>query len=139
MPRAIIYYNSERKSVFVNTQKPHIILVDDEPGVLNALRLLLSALGFTVSDFIDPRSALEYLKNGGTGQVIVSDLRMPHLDGVEFLKSLNANGNTLPFVLMSAHATADDVKNATDAGAKGFLSKPFTPDQFRSIINPLIV
>jgi DNA-binding NtrC family response regulator len=122
----------------VNTQKPHIILVDDEPGVLNALKLLLSALGFNVSDFIDPRTALEYLKNGGTGDVIVSDLRMPHLDGIEFLTSLGHEGITVPFVLMSAHATAEDIKRATDAGSRGFLSKPFTPDQFRAIVQPLL-
>ena len=122
----------------MNNQKPHVILVDDEPGVLNALKLLLSALGFTVSDFIDPRAALTYLKNDGAGAIIVSDLRMPHLDGIEFLKSIVTAGITLPFVLMSAHATEEDVKRATVAGAKGFLSKPFTPDQFRSVVMPLI-
>ena len=119
-------------------QKPHIILVDDEPGVLHALKLLLSAIGFVVSEFIDPRSALDHLKNGGNGDVVVSDLRMPHLDGIQFLEALNAAGITKPFVLMSAHATSDDVARANALGAKGFLSKPFTPDQFRGCVNTVL-
>ena len=115
-------------------KNPHIILVDDEPGVLTALRLLLSAIGFTVSDFIDPRSAVEHIIGGGPGDVIVSDLRMPHLDGIQFLEVLNKSSCPLPFVLMSAHATDEDITRATTNGAKGFLSKPFTPDQFRTCI-----
>lgn len=118
------------------SKNPHIILVDDEPGVLNALKLLLKAIGFTVSDFIDPHAALEAISSVDSTQrtVIVSDLRMPSLDGIQLVTKIREINSSVPFILMSAHATSDDISTAKSSGANGFLAKPFTPDQFREII-----
>jgi DNA-binding NtrC family response regulator len=119
--------------------KPKIILVDDEPGVLSALKLLLTALGYSVFDFIDPRAALDFASTTDSKEfVIVSDLRMPHLDGIELIKSIRNSNLVHKFILMSGHATGEDIANAKECGANYFLSKPFTPEQFRTAIKEVI-
>lgn len=116
-----------------------LLLVDDEPSVLFALRLLLNALGFEVKEFQTPTDALSYLEsNSKDVEIILSDLKMPKVDGIEFLQELRSQGCSLPFVLMSAHATPDDVNKALTLGANGFLAKPFTPDDLFSLLGEII-
>lgn len=119
----------------MSTNTPHIILVDDEPGVLTALKLLLGALGYKVTDFIDPRAAYEYIAStDAASHVVVSDLRMPDLDGIALVSKIRAASLAHPFILMSGHATSEDINKAKKMGASCFLSKPFTPDEFRNAL-----
>ena len=116
--------------------KPLIVLIDDEPSVLLALRLLLGAIGFRVRDFAKSVEAAEYLKGGGDCDIVLSDLRMPELDGIGVLREVKSVRPELPFILISGHATQDDVRKAEAFGVNGFLSKPFTPDQLRETLTP---
>ena len=117
----------------------HILLLDDEPSVLFALKLLLQALGFRVTDFSDPPLALEYLTQQSSRELdlILSDLRMPGMSGIEVLKQAHLIRPELPFILMSAHAHQEDVERATALGAAGFLAKPFSPDQLLGAVREL--
>jgi two-component system C4-dicarboxylate transport response regulator DctD len=115
-----------------------IILVDDEPGVLNALKLLLGALRYKVTEFIDARAALDFIRSADpASHVVVSDLRMPDLDGIQLVAKMRAESLNHPFILMSGHATTEDVNRALKSGANSFLSKPFTPEQFRNALATL--
>ena len=114
-----------------------IVLIDDEPSVLLALRLLLGALGFQVKDFSSSKEAVRYLEDGGACDYILSDLRMPELDGLEVLRASKRARPELPFVLISGHATDEDVSEAEELGVDGFLGKPFSPDQLQRAIQSL--
>ncbi len=114
--------------------KPLIVLIDDEPSVLLALKLLLGALGFQVKEFSKPREAVTYLQGGGEADYILSDLRMPELDGIGVLQETRKSRPELPFILISGHATAEDIQRARSLGAAGFIGKPFTPDQLNAAI-----
>lgn len=118
-------------------QVKHILLIDDEPSVVLALRLLLKAIGFEVADFSDPQAALEYAKNNAGYDLCVCDLRMPNLNGLQVLEEMKKIRPSLPFVLMSAHATDEEAQKAAALGSAGFLSKPFTPDDLKELINQL--
>jgi len=104
-----------------------IALVDDEPGIVRALTLILSTVKCRVAAFTSAEEALVALQNDTTIELIVSDLRMPKCSGIELFERLRAAGDTRPFLLMSGHATAHEVKAAKEAGIAGFLPKPFTP------------
>lgn len=107
-----------------------ILLLDDEPSVVLALKLLLQALKFTVKEFTEPALALKYLEQQEANpQVFLCDLKMPGLDGQEVLKRSKVLRPDLPFILMSAHATPEEVASSRAEGASGFLAKPFSPDQ----------
>jgi len=112
----------------------HIVLLDDDPSVLFALRLLMKAVGYSVTDFSNPLEALNFIKSDQQSQLFVSDLRMPEMSGLKVLEKARTIRPDLPFVLMSAHATADDQTLAKRLGCFGFLSKPFTPDDLNRVI-----
>lgn len=123
----------------MNKRFSKILLVDDEPSVLLALRLVLEATGLHVSAFGDPEDALEYLRAGSGTEVVLSDLKMPRLTGLQLLEGVREISPFLPFILMSAHATSAELKRLRELGGNGFLSKPFLPDQLKTVMNTMPV
>jgi DNA-binding NtrC family response regulator len=111
-----------------------IVLVDDEPGVLRALTLLLQALKCEVSPFDNPRAALSYLIGSPPVDLVLSDMRMPEFSGAELLRNLRQSELNVPFILMSGHATHEEVSEARAWGLEGFISKPFTPAQLADLV-----
>lgn len=122
-----------------------VVLVDDEPGVRSAMKMLLEAVGFEVEAYPSANEALSSrfcrsttgASEGGASAVIVSDVRMPGLDGFEFLSTLRRNGITTPLVLVSGHASKDELSRGLALGAQGFLSKPYAPADLCALINEL--
>jgi two-component system nitrogen regulation response regulator GlnG len=104
-----------------------LVLVDDEPGILRALTLILSSLKCNVTAHSSPKMVLEHIDNGGTPDAIISDLRMPEMNGIELLFALRFKGVDTPFILMSGHATPQEVASAKGGKLTAFLSKPFAP------------
>jgi CheY-like chemotaxis protein len=111
-----------------------LVLVDDEPGILRALSLLLGSLKCKVSAHSSPMEALTYLGTGARPDAIISDLRMPGMTGMALLQHLRASGDTTPFVLMSGHANSDDIAQARAAGIASFLGKPFPPQDLLKVL-----
>ena len=111
-----------------------ILLIDDEPGVLLALKLLMQTVGYAVIGFSDPRAAVEFLKGPEQCGVIICDLKMPKLDGIGVLQEAKRIRPNLPFILMSGHAQAPEIDRAKELGSVGFLGKPFSPTQLKEII-----
>ena len=104
-----------------------LVVVDDEPGILRALTLILSSLKCQVTALSSPQMVLEHIENGGTPDAIISDLRMPEMSGIELLFALRFKGVETPFILMSGHATPQEVASASGANLTAFLKKPFAP------------
>ena len=111
-----------------------IVLIDDEPSVLLALKLLLAAFGYEVREFAQSQAAVTYLTDGGACDLVLSDLRMPDPDGMGVLEMVKATRPTLPFVLISGHATTEDIKRAEQLGVDAFLGKPFSPEQLQKLL-----
>lgn len=114
-----------------------ILLIDDEKSVALALRLLLDTLGFEAREFSAPREALIFLGGADPVDLIICDLRMPELNGLEVLTEAKALRPQTPFILMSAHALEPELKRAEIHGADGFLSKPFSPDDLLLMVGKL--
>lgn len=115
-----------------------LVIVDDDPGILRALSLILSNLKCNVTALANPKLVLEHLDQGAKPDLVVSDLRMPGLTGIELLLSMRFKGLDTPFILMSGHATPEEVASAKGAQLSAFLSKPFTPqDLVKEILRVL--
>lgn len=112
----------------------NIIVVDDESGVLLALKLLMQTLGLNVQDFPGGEPAIEHIKSGASFDLIICDLRMPKADGMAVLRSAVEHKPDAPFILMSGHATTEEVEKARGLGAFGFLPKPFTAQDLKNIV-----
>ncbi len=114
---------------------PKILLVDDDPQSLEATRKILDLAGHAVSVASDGQSALRWVRSPEATEtqkswdLIVTDIRMPHLDGLEFLKALKLCGDTTPIILMTAFGRVEDAVWAMKLGAVDFLTKPFKRQQ----------
>jgi two-component system nitrogen regulation response regulator GlnG len=80
-----------------------------------------------VKDFSAPDQALEFLSSGGTADVFLCDLRMPKTNGLDVLRRTKTIRPGLQFILMSAHASEEEIAKARELGAFDFLPKPFEP------------
>jgi CheY-like chemotaxis protein len=104
-----------------------ILVVDDEPDILLAARLMLEAAGFMVIEAENGEKALELAEMENTDlEAIFLDLRMPGLDGWDVLKELRAKGiSRLPVIVLSAYCDPFAIEQSAKLGAAGYLSKPF--------------
>ena len=101
-----------------------IAIVDDDVSVRDAMKHLISSLGYGALTFA---SAEEYLRSdciGGTS-CLITDLRMPGMDGMELQQRLIADGHRIPIIFMSAFCNEAVRSRTLQAGALGFLIKPF--------------
>lgn len=105
-----------------------VVIIDDEPDVLMAHIQSLEIAGLRVRGFERAEDALDFVKEDFDG-VIVSDIRMPGMDGLELFRRLKELDADLPVILVSGHADIATAVNAVRLGAYDFLSKPFIPDQ----------
>jgi len=110
------------------TRKPIIIIViDDDPSILRALRRLVSGAGFEVWTFDRP-SALLKSDLPETGACLIVDIDLPEMNGVELCATLAGSGCKLPVILITAHTDEETRKLADDAHPVALLIKPFGRD-----------
>ena len=114
-----------------------ITLIDDESSVLFALKLLLEAFGFVVSEFSDPEAAVAHLRTQDPADICLCDLRMPKLTGLQVLRLCKEANPKVKFVLMSAHASDEELKQARLLGVDATLTKPFTPEELQALVRSL--
>ena len=112
----------------------HILVVDDESAALKNLRRVLEKMGHKVSTYSNPVRALEVLKEQPF-DLLLSDLHMPHLDGMELLDQAKLISPGLEVIIITGYASLDGAVQATKRGAYHFLAKPFTPDQLRQVVS----
>lgn len=104
-----------------------ILVVDDEKGVVRFCVRILQRHGFTVSGRTDSRSVPELLKQE-TFDLLLTDIRMPKIDGLELLQIAKQIDPHLTVVLITGYGTMEDAIKAIRFGAQGFLMKPFEPE-----------
>ena len=107
-----------------------ILVVDDETTALKSLRRILEKDGHTVSTYSNPVRALEKL-NQEPFDLVLSDLRMPHLDGLELLDAIKQAAPKIEVIIITGYASLSGAVEATKKGAFDFLAKPFTPGEVR--------
>ncbi len=112
----------------------HILVVDDEPTTLKNLRRILEKEGHRVATYGNSVRALERLTSE-LFDVVISDLRMPHLDGLELLDQVKRLEPEVEVIIITGFASLDGAVEATKKGAYHFLAKPFTPDELRAKVD----
>jgi EAL domain-containing protein (putative c-di-GMP-specific phosphodiesterase class I)/ActR/RegA family two-component response regulator len=101
----------------------HVLLVDDDPAVVRAYGTVLTRHGVNVDIASNGKEAVERVK-GGSFDVIVSDVSMPELTGIEFLKAVRAHDLDVPVILMTGEPSLESAVRAIEYGAFRYLSKP---------------
>jgi len=102
-----------------------ILVVDDYYTMTQLVRNLLKTLGFhKIDEARDGKSALEKMAEVKY-DLVISDWNMKPMTGIEFLKTLRASGNKVPFILVTAENSPVNVEEAKQAGVNGYITKPF--------------
>ncbi len=112
---------------------PLILFVDDDPKTGDFMLRFTEDAHFGCRVFRDPRQALELFKESGA-DLIVTDLRMPHMSGIELLTEVRALNSDIPVIIITAHTTIDSAVNALRLGATDFIKKPFDMEELVLLI-----
>jgi len=112
-----------------------IALADDQALVRAGLRALLERQGIVVVfEADDGEALLRQLEDGDAVDVVLSDIRMPGVDGIDALRRLRERGDATPVLLLTTFDDSDLLLRATEAGAQGFLLKDAAPEDLRDAI-----
>ncbi len=120
-----------------NQSEGYIYIVDDEQDILDLIQVLLEEQGFRVRTFINPVELLESLKTE-LPDLIISDIKMPQMTGIQLLNEVNKVKPHLPVIVVSGYVTKDTCLDAMACGVSGVLEKPFDPDQLIAMINMFV-
>ena len=124
-------------------QKLKVAIIDDEKDVRESISQWLTLSGFETQEFQSAQQALKVINKDYPG-VIISDIKMPDLNGIEFLKKLMIKDSTIPVILITGHGDVSMAVEAMHLGAYDFLEKPFDPNKIveiskRALINRKLV
>ena len=115
------------------TGGPNVLVVDDEAGILDSLRILLKNEGFTPHVAHGGRQGLEQIA-ALAPDVVLSDIRMPSVGGLEILSAVKQKDPDTPVILMTAQATLQSAMQAVNEGAYYYIQKPFRNDELLAIL-----
>jgi EAL domain-containing protein (putative c-di-GMP-specific phosphodiesterase class I) len=110
-----------------------IVLVDDEPAALRGFERTLRGAGYQVEAFSSARAAIERVSAGGV-HVVVSDISMPEMTGVELLRTIRAHDADLPVVLVTGLPAIESATDAVEYGAFKYIVKPVEPEDLRKAV-----
>jgi putative two-component system response regulator len=108
-------------------EKSAILVVDDDPSVLESTSRLLSAFGYLVLPYGNATDAVMMLQEANNVRVVLTDIMMPEVTGLQFLEKIRAFNSEIPVIMMTAFAEMDMTIDAIRKGAFDFLLKPFKP------------
>lgn len=113
-----------------------ILIVDDEPSVLSVLSNLLKGKGFEIQPCLGGEKALEYL-NKGPFDLMITDIRMEPIDGMELLKAAKASYPNMSVIVLSAVGSVETAVEAMKEGAFDYAAKPFKVDELMITVQRL--
>lgn len=116
-----------------------ILIVDDSRTIRQQVSFTLSKGGFTVVEAEDGQDGIVKLEAHADVAMVISDVNMPNMNGIEMIEAIKLAGKhgTLPIVMLTTEGSADLIERAKAAGVKGWLVKPFKPDQLVAAVQKL--
>jgi len=118
-----------------------ILSVDDEPEILNIIKLFLTKKGFEVTTVHGGEKALEILRSGIEFNLLIVDMKMPKVKGVEVLREMKDLNIDVPVIILSG--SIDEIKHSTELKELGlidskYLIKPINLDELLEVVNELL-
>lgn len=114
--------------------KEQILVVDDEQVIRESLKRILERAGYQVAVSGSGYNAMELVQKQDI-DLVLTDLKMPGMEGLEVLKSIKVLQPDVPVVIITGYATVETAVEAIKSGAYDYLSKPFTPDQVKDLVS----
>ncbi|WP_027190211.1 response regulator [Fundidesulfovibrio putealis] len=115
-----------------------VMTVDDSASVRQMVAFTLKNAGYAVIEAVDGKDALSKLK--GSVDMVVTDLNMPNMDGISLIKAVRAQPayKFIPIVMLTTESQAGKKQEGKDAGATGWIVKPFKPEQLLAVVQKVL-
>jgi two-component system, chemotaxis family, chemotaxis protein CheY len=116
-----------------------ILVVDDSESIRHLLCFMLEKAGFGVDTAVDGEDALTRL-DGRTVDLVLTDLNMPRMDGISLIRNVRANDNykRVPIVVLTTESQLSFKDQAREAGATGWIVKPFVVEKLLTVISKVV-
>lgn len=114
-----------------------ILVIDDDPSIRNMLAIVLKKSGYDVTCTESGKTSLEKLKKESF-DLVISDIKMPDISGIDLLKKIKIITPEIPVIMITAYASANDAVEAMKLGAEDYVTKPFSLDELKIIIERAI-
>lgn len=111
-----------------------VLVIDDDKSICEYMETFLSKDGFEVKTLMDPSLAAEEVKEGGY-HLVVLDLMMPKMDGVEVLERIRKVDDDVAVVIFTGYPSLETAVKSMKLDAVDYLKKPFNPDEFREVVD----
>ena len=112
-----------------------LLIVDDEPDMLKLLSMIIrEKTPYEVTTTNNPLEALDFVKKGGF-DIVIADLKMPGLDGIELLDAVKSIEQDIPVVIITAYGTVESAAETIEKGGFDFITKPFRKEQILMTID----
>lgn len=128
---------SARTAISKSVTDSNILVLDDDRPVLNFMKKSLAGLGNIVTE-TDPRAALSLLEERHF-DILITDINMPHIDGIEVLKRTRIRNPITSIIVMTATSSMGYIRDAMKHGAYDYLIKPFKPEEVRESVSELLI
>ena len=120
----------------------NVLIVDDSGAMRAVIKKIITISGFQMDQCLEAANGKEALTllSGNWVDVIISDINMPEVDGLEMLDQLQMSETLkeIPVIMITTEGSSDSMKEAFNRGAKGFIKKPFLPDDIRKKLHQVI-
>lgn len=114
-----------------------ILIVDDSTTMRKILMRVIRQAGIECDGFLEAANGQEGVEKLGSEagiELVLSDVNMPVMNGIEFVKAVRDAGNATPIVMVTTEGGEAMLKTAMDSGASGYVTKPFTPDSIKAAL-----
>jgi two-component system, chemotaxis family, chemotaxis protein CheY len=117
-----------------------ILVVDDSRSIREVVSFTLQSQGYEVLVGVNGKDALKHLDKGENINLVITDLHMPEMDGISFIREIRKNDDYkhIPILFLSTETSQEKKQEAKEAGATGWMVKPFQTDKLIKILNKLI-
>jgi two-component system, response regulator, stage 0 sporulation protein F len=133
----LITNNIKNLGVDLAKSVTRILVVDDEENARMALTRLLAKEGFLVESVANGYEALNYLRHQPV-QIIVTDINMPEMDGISFLKELNKSFPKMNVIMITAYGGVESYLEAMNLGAFEYINKPVKIDELKLVLKKVL-
>ena len=117
-----------------------VMIVDDSPTILMSMESILSRAGYCVLKAESGESALQKLQGGGRPNLVITDLNMHAMNGIELIRNLRTLPQTrfTPIIMLTTESSMDKRQEARSAGATGWIVKPVQPTDLLSVVKQMV-
>lgn len=124
----------------MSVNKKRVLVVDDDPELLQLVRVLLSRIGVEAICVENANDAAQFLLKEALPDLIILDMMLPDISGVEFLRQMRSKPNfdALPVLILSALIDPDRIRAALDAGADRYLTKPYIANNLLTVVTDIL-